>query len=293
MSMRDKGGDTPPLLLGRNCRLRLERPLIMGILNVTPDSFYDGGRYAAMEDVLRRSEQMLDEGADLIDVGGESTRPGAAEISLQQELDRVIPVVEALARRVDLPVSVDTSKSQVARAAVEAGAEFVNDISGLAFDAEMAGVVAETGAGLFVMHTRGRPDRMQDDTDYADLMAEVIAGLRQSVELAVKSGVEPSRIAVDPGIGFGKSAEGNLEILRRLNELQTLGRPVLLGTSRKSFISTVLGHQGPEQRLSGSLATIALGVTAGAMLFRVHDVAASRDAARMAWAVVRGDAPIL
>lgn len=289
--MRDQGGDTPPLLLGRTCQLSLDRPLIMGILNLTPDSFYDGGRYVCLDAVLRRVSQLVDEGADMIDVGGESTRPGAPTVSEPEECDRVVPVIEAMARRFDLPISIDTSKSVVAREAVKVGAEFVNDISGLTFDPGMAGVVAGCGAGLFLMHTRGRPDQMQSDTVYDDVMCEVIASLSASIEKAVAAGIELAKIAVDPGIGFGKSVDGNLEILRRLTELKTLGRPILLGTSRKSFIGKVLGYASPEDRLNGSLATIALGVAAGAQILRVHDVAASREVAMMAWAVGQGACP--
>lgn len=289
--MSDRGGNTPPLLLGRNSRLSLERPLIMGVLNLTPDSFYDGGRYSSLDVVLQRASQMFDEGADLIDVGGESTRPGASTVSAEEECARVVPVIESLVQRFSLPISVDTSKSIVARAAVEAGAEFVNDISGLTFDPEMAKVVADCGSGLFVMHTRGRPDRMQDNTAYDDIMAEVIASLKVSVETAVTAGIELSKIAVDPGIGFGKSVDGNLEILQRLAALKSLGRPILLGTSRKNFIGKVLGSESPDGRLNGSLATVALGVVAGVQIFRVHDVAASREVAMMASAIGQGVCP--
>jgi dihydropteroate synthase len=288
MIMYDKGGVSPPLLLGRNCRLSLDRPLIMAVLNVTPDSFYDGGQYTELDAALQRAGQMITEGAVLIDIGGESTRPGASLISEQEELDRVVPVIEALTARFDSPLSIDTTKSAVAREAVVAGASFVNDISGLTFDSDMARTVADCGAGLFLMHTRGRPDHMQKDTVYTDLMGEVITSLNFGIEAAVAVGIDIMKIAVDPGIGFGKSVDGNLEILNRLTELQSLGRPVLLGTSRKSFIGKVLTTENPESRLYGSLATIALGVAGGARIFRVHDVAATRDVAMMAWAVGRG-----
>ncbi|MBE0500167.1 MAG: dihydropteroate synthase [Desulfuromonadales bacterium] len=291
MILHDKGGDTPPLLLGRNCRLNLDRPLMMGILNVTPDSFYDGGWYLQSDRIIQRAGQMVDEGADLIDVGGESTRPGSTPVSEQQELDRVVPVIEALTARFECPVSIDTSKSVVACEAVKAGADFINDISGLTFDSAMTGVVADCGAGLFLMHTRGRPDQMQKNTEYKDLMRDVLAVLRSGIDKAVAAGVSLDKIAVDPGVGFGKSIDGNLEILRRLSELQSLGRPVLLGTSRKSFIGKILGCANPEGRLYGSLATIALGVAGGARIFRVHDVAATSDVARIAWAVKQGSCP--
>jgi dihydropteroate synthase len=263
----------------------------MGVLNVTPDSFSDGGRFDSLEKALQRGREMAREGADIIDVGGETTRPGAAAVSTQIELDRVAPVIEGLRRELDLPLSVDTNKAAVARAAAVLGADFINDISGLHFDPEMAGAAAETGAGLFLMHTRGRPEEMQRDTRYRDMVGEIIAYLRGSVDAALAAGVSPEKLAVDPGIGFGKSPEGNLEILRRLREFQTLGYPLLLGTSRKSFIGKVLDQPVPEMRLYGTLATVALGVERGAGIFRVHDVRPARETALMAWAVCRGEMP--
>ena len=278
----------PGYLLGRSCRIELDRPRLMGVLNITPDSFSDGGRYLSVAAALAQGRRLAAEGADLIDVGGESTRPGAQHIGVQQELDRVLPVLEALRRDIALPLSIDTTKSAVARAAIAAGAEFVNDVSGLTFDAQMAAVVADTGAGLFVMHTRGRPETMQADTCYADLIAEVCAALRASVARALAAGVMAERIAVDPGIGFGKDVAGNLELLRCLHEFAVLGRPLLLGTSRKSFIGRVLGLDDPSARQAGTLATVALGVAGGTRLFRVHEVGPAREAALMAWAVCRG-----
>jgi dihydropteroate synthase len=278
----------PTTLHGKGCQLSLSRPCVMGIINATPDSFYDGGACVALDDALRQAEKQLKDGADLLDVGGESTRPGSAAVSLSVEMERTVPLIEALQREFDIPLSIDTNKAVVAEAAVAAGAAFVNDISGLTFDPNMAAVVAQSGAGLFVMHTRGRPEVMQQDTEYADVLAEVIAGLRHSLLLAKDAGVADCSLAVDPGIGFGKSAEGNLEILRRLSELKSLGYPVLLGTSRKSFIGKVLDQPEPDQRLFGSLATAVHGVSQGAQLFRVHDVAATRQAVDMAWAIVHG-----
>ena len=278
------------VLRGRNCWLVMDRPYIVGILNVTPDSFSDGGRFLDPQQAVDQGLIMTAEGADIIDIGGESTRPGASQISEQEELDRVIPVIEKLGREVDLPLSIDTTKSAVAREAVSAGADFVNDVSGLVFDSRMAGVVAEAGAGLIVMHTRGRPEVMQQDTHYADLYAEVVASLTKSIAVAESAGVARDMIAIDPGIGFGKDVAGNLELLRRTADLVELGRPVMLGTSRKSFIGRVLGKANPDERLVGTLATVALGYAAGARLFRVHDVAAARDAATMAHAVCKGAA---
>ncbi len=282
---------SPTQFLGRRCTLSLDRPRIMGVLNVTPDSFYAGSRQVALDDALRQGVRLAEEGADLIDVGGESTRPGAAAVELASELERVVPVIERLAREVDCPLSVDTNKSQVADAAVTAGADFVNDISGLQFDSEMAATVAKSGAGLFLMHTRGRPRSMQQDTRYSDLLGEIIAYLNSAVDQAVTAGISEQRLAIDPGIGFGKSAEGNLEILHRLKELHCLGRPLLLGTSRKSFIGQALGLDNPADRLAGTLATISLGVAAGAQIFRVHDVKPAREAALMAWAICREQMP--
>ncbi len=281
----------PTSLQGRDCTLALDRPRIMGVLNLTPDSFSDGGRYQKRDQALRRAQEMVREGADLIDLGGESTRPGAPPVSAREELDRVIPVVEALRREIDLPLSVDTTKSEVARAAVAAGAHFLNDISGLSFDPGLAVAAAQGGAGLFLMHTRGRPQVMQQETGYDDLLGDVIAFLGGAVAQAVAAGVPREKIAVDPGIGFGKDAAGNLLLLQRLRELQSLGCPVLLGTSRKSFIGRVLGQADPGERLFGTLGTVALGVERGAQIFRVHDVRAAREAALLAWAVSRGELP--
>lgn len=274
-----------PVLKGKDCCLHLDRPRIMAVLNVTPDSFFDGGNSYSVDDALRQVEQQIADGADIIDIGGESTRPGAPSIDVATELERIIPVVKAVRNNYSIPVSIDTNKAMVAARAIEAGANFINDISGLMFDAHLAKVVADSGAGLFVMHTRGRPEVMQQDTDYADLLGDIIASLRMSLEIAHAAGIDSDKLAVDPGIGFGKSVAGNLAILRRLSELKCLGCPVLLGTSRKSFIGKILRQEQPQQRLIGSLATVVLGLSNGAQLFRVHDVAETRQALDMAWAV--------
>ena len=287
-SPADRSGADSMILRGRTCSIQLDCPVIVGILNVTPDSFSDGGRYMAAGNALEQARKMADEGAGLIDIGGESTRPGAPAVALQEELDRVLPVIEAVQKELPVPLSVDTSKSVVASEAVSAGAEFVNDISGLTFDQEMATTVAESGAGLIVMHTRGRPDVMQDDTTYDDVVEEVVAGLMESVKVALNAGIPRDKIVIDPGIGFGKDVRGNLALLKRTRELVAQGLPVMLGTSRKSFIGKVLGKECPHDRLVGGLTTIAFGVAGGAKLFRVHDVAASRDAALMAQAICKG-----
>lgn len=287
----DREGQRPTRLIGRNRTLSLERPRIMGILNVTPDSFYANSRQVDFDEALRQGVRLATEGADLIDVGGESTRPGAEAVDLEHELDRVVPVIERLSREVDCPLSVDTNKSQIAAAAVAAGADFVNDISGLQFDSKMASAVADSGAGLFLMHTRGRPKQMQQDTHYQDLLADIVAYLETAVDQALAAGIDEESLAIDPGIGFGKSAEGNLQVLNRLSELHGLGCPLLLGTSRKGFIGRVLGLEDPALRLAGTLATISLGVAAGAQIFRVHDVKPAREAALMAWAICHEQLP--
>lgn len=264
--------------------LRLGRPLIMGILNTTPDSFSDSVRYMDPGPAVERALEMIAEGADIIDIGGESTRPGAEPVSAEEESARVIPVISELAKKTDCPISVDTWKGSVARRAMEAGAEIINDISGLMFDSELARVVSETKAGTVLMHTRGTPDSMQRNTQYADLMCEIAQGLRASVEIAVTAGIEYDRIVIDPGLGFGKDHRGNLEILRRLGEFSSLGHPLLIGASRKAFIGTITGRE-VNDRLFGTAAIVALAVANGASILRVHDVRAMRDVADTAHAV--------
>lgn len=264
----------------------------MGILNLTPDSFSEGGCYLETEAALARARSMIAEGADLLDIGGESTRPGAQTVSVQQESDRVLPLIEALRRETDIPLSIDTTKAEVAGAAVNAGANFVNDISGFQFDAKMAATVAAAGAGVFLMHTSGRPDVMQQHTDYVDLLQEVSLFLCRAAAQAVAAGVAATAIAIDPGIGFGKSLHGNLVLLQQLEKLVALGYPVLLGTSRKSFIGRILHQDDPCQRLAGSLASIALGVQQGARIFRVHDVRPSCEAALLSFAICQGEIPV-
>lgn len=262
------------------------RPCIMGVLNVTPDSFSDGNRFFDLDRALDHALEMVAEGADIIDIGGESTRPDAAPVAEDEELRRVVPVVAKLAEQVTVPLSIDTYKAAVARESLQAGASIINDISGLTFDPEMAAVVAAGNAGLVVMHTRGRPPEMQYNTVYDDLISEVIEALKTSLQCACSAGIPAERIVVDPGLGFGKSLEGNLAILNRLDEFACLGRPVLIGTSRKSFVGAVLKRNSSD-RLFGTAATVALGVAKGATIFRVHDVKAMRDVADMAFAVTQ------
>jgi dihydropteroate synthase len=256
----------------------------MGALNITPDSFSDGGDFLEPEAALTRAQQMIDEGADIVDIGGESSRPGAAAVPAAAESARILPVIEYLAPRVGVPLSVDTYKAGVAREAAAAGASIINDITGLRSDPGMAEVVAQSGCALVVMHMRGTPQTMQSDTRYDDLVGEVFGKLRESVEIALAAGVPEDRVVVDPGIGFGKSAAGSLLLLRRLGEFRTLGRPVLVGCSRKSFIGKTLGIENPKERLEGSLAAAVIAVCNGAHIVRAHDVAATRVAVDLAWA---------
>ena len=265
--------------------LDLGRPLVMGILNVTPDSFSDGGRYLEADAAIRRAEEMLGDGADVLDIGGESTRPGATTVSEAEERARVLPVLEALARRLDVPISIDTTKAGVARAGLEAGACIINDISGLRFDPSLADLAAERGAGLVLMHIRGEPRTMQEEIHYDDLLGDVTAELRASVETARSRGCRPEQLVVDPGIGFGKTAQHNLILLNHLDRLSTLGRPVMVGPSRKSFIGKVLGL-GVDQRLEGTIAACVVALTRGARLFRVHDVGPVRRALDLAFAIL-------
>jgi dihydropteroate synthase len=249
----------------------------MGILNVTPDSFFDGGTFVEPGAAIAHGERMAAEGADVIDVGGESTRPGAEPVLLQEELRRVLPVIEPLAAALEVPLSIDTSKAAVARAALAAGARFVNDVTALRGDPEMAETVAEAGVDVCLMHMKGEPRTMQDEPRYDDVVSEVKSFLEQRLSAAVAAGIEERRIWLDPGIGFGKSLQHNLELLRRLAEVVALGRPVLVGASRKGFVGRLTGRPEPE-RLAGSLAAAVLAVERGAAMVRVHDVAPTRDA---------------
>lgn len=242
---------------------------IMGVLNVTPDSFADGGRFLRRDDALARARTLVADGADILDVGGESSRPGADEVSQQEELDRVAPVVEALTREVATPISIDTYKPAVARECLGLGARMVNDITGLA-DPEMIDVAAAAGAGVVVMHMRGRPKTMQQDTRYDDLVGEILDFLDERAHGARSAGIE--EIFVDPGIGFGKTAEQNFELIRRLDEFTVLGLPILIGPSRKSFLGSLPSALPSEERLEGTLAAVALSIANGASLVRVHDV---------------------
>lgn len=272
------------------CRDRVlalgEKTLIMGILNATPDSFSGDGLAGSLEAGLRRAEAMIEAGADILDIGGESSRPGAEAVSAEEEIERVIPLIETICRAHEIPVSVDTTKAAVATEAIKAGAVIINDISALSFDPEMAAVAAESKAGVILMHMLGTPRDMQKDPAYADLMAEIYAFLGARAEAAIAAGIDRDSVVIDPGFGFGKTVEHNLEILRRLRELRGLGYPVLIGTSRKSTIGKILGTEA-DARLEGTAATVALVIAAGADIVRLHDVAEMARVAKMSDAVLR------
>jgi dihydropteroate synthase len=258
---------------------------IMGVLNVTPDSFSDGGEWFDHDAAVLRGSELIAQGAAIVDIGGESTRPGAAPVGEAEELARVVPVVEALSAS-GAQVSVDTSKASVARAALAAGATFVNDVTALRGDPAMAELVAAAGCDVCLMHMLGEPRTMQHDPRYGDVVADVKAFLEDRMAVAVAAGVAEDRIALDPGIGFGKTMAHNLELLRRLDEIVALGRPVVVGTSRKSFLGRITGRDDPHQRVMGTVATNVLAFERGGEIFRVHDVSATRDALAVAAATL-------
>ncbi len=263
------------------------RPLVMGVINVTPDSFSDGGAYQDTACAVDRGLKMVSAGADLLDVGGESTRPGAARVSIEEECERVLPVIRGLSRQCDVSISIDTSRAAVAREAIQAGARIVNDISGLNFDTEMAAVVAQDHAGLVVMHMQGTPGTMQEAPVYEDIVGEVLMSLRRSLETAEQGGIRPEQVAVDPGIGFGKRLEHNLVLLARLGSFRALGRPILVGVSRKSFLGELTGEP-VERRLAASLGAAIGAVERGASIVRVHDAAETVEAIQAYQAVRSG-----
>jgi dihydropteroate synthase len=265
-----------------------KRTYLMGILNVTPDSFSDGGEFDNLETALAQAKRLIDEGADIIDVGGQSTRPGAVQISLEEELNRVIPIIKALRKEVSIPISIDTTRASVAQAAVKTGADIVNDISGGTYDTEMFPVVARLGVPFIMMHIRGTPQTMQQLTDYQDLIAEIIQFFEQQIDRATEAGIERSRIIIDPGIGFAKNYAQNLELLRRTSEFKALGLPILVGASRKSFIGRILNQNDPKMRVWGTAAACCAAIAGSADILRVHDVAQISDVCKVADAIWRG-----
>jgi len=265
-----------------------QRTLIMGVLNVTPDSFSDGGRYLDRERAIAHGLELVEAGADIIDVGGESTRPGADPVPLEEELRRVIPVIEGIRKESDVMISIDTYKAQVAEAGIAAGAGMVNDVSALRFDEKMIDVLLKCDVPIVLMHMQGTPRTMQGAPQYNDVVSDIIKFLRERLAAATAGGIPEERLIVDPGIGFGKLLQHNLEILRRLDELRTLGRPILVGPSRKSFIGQLTGAP-VEERLPGTIASVVLGIVRGADIVRVHDVREVKQAVRVADAIIRGD----
>lgn len=285
-SIYDLTWDKHSLKLGR-------RTCIMGVVNVTPDSFSDGGRYFDRDTAVAQAERMVSQGADIIDVGGESTRPFSDAVSLEEELRRVIPVIKELAKRIGVPISIDTTKAAVARAAIEAGASIINDISALRLDPAMSAVVADSGLPVVLMHMLGTPKTMQVTPAYGDVVAEISAFLAERVQQAVKWGIARNRIIVDPGIGFGKTVDHNLMLIKKLSALQDLDLPILIGPSRKAFIRNLLKDaKGPDLRPdmpiveTGTVAAVCAAVLNGAHIVRVHDVESARAAVRIVDAVL-------
>jgi len=280
------GGIPKPVKIGGRTFKFGKRTYVMGILNVTPDSFSDGGKFINFSDAVSHGRKMLDEGADIIDVGGESTRPGALPVSEKEEMNRVIPVIRELSRIKNAVISIDTRRSKVAEEAVKAGASMINDVSALRSDKKMAKVAGRCNVPVVLMHMLGNPRTMQENPSYKDLISDIISYLQNSISLAIKGGVQKGRIIVDPGFGFGKTVEHNLDILRRLKELKVLGCPIMLGTSRKSTIGKVLGL-APDKRLEGTAATVTSAIANGADIVRIHDVAEMSKVVRMSDAIYR------
>ncbi|MBD2430192.1 MULTISPECIES: dihydropteroate synthase [Fischerella] len=278
---------TSNLIIRDRCFEWGRRTYLMGVLNVTPDSFSDGGEFNAIASALAQAQALQAAGADIIDIGGQSTRPGAEQISVTEELNRVLPVLEVLRPEISVPISVDTTRSEVAIAAREAGADIVNDISGGMFDPEMLPSVAKLGVPIILMHMRGTPQTMQKMTDYQDLMGEIYNFLAERIATAIATGINQQKIIVDPGIGFAKNYEQNLEIFRRLPELRKLNCPILVGPSRKSFIGRILNQPDPKARVWGTAAACCAAIFAGTDILRVHDVKQMHDVCLVADAIFR------
>ena len=264
-----------------------KRTYIMGILNVTPDSFSDGGKFNTTSAALNQAQAMVTAGADIIDIGGQSTRPGAKQISIDVELERVLSVLEVLRPVVDIPISVDTTRAEVAKAAIQAGADLVNDISAGTYDPEMLPTVASFNVPIILMHIRGKPENMGNFTDYQDLIGDIYSFLSQRIIDAIRAGIDPSKIIIDPGIGFAKNHEQNLEIFRRLRSLKTLNTPILVGASRKSFIGNILNQPDPTLRIWGTAAACCAAIFNGADILRVHDVQEMQEVTLVTDAIFR------
>jgi len=264
-----------------------KRTLVMGILNVTPDSFSDGGTYFDPDAAVSRGIEMAEQGADIIDVGGESTRPGAEPIDAEEEIRRVVPVIKQLAVRTGIPISIDTYRSQTAAAALDSGASIINDISAMTFDANMKHLAAERKCPIVLMHIKGTPQNMQQNPHYENVIEEIIAWLKARIEEAESAGIDKQAIIIDPGIGFGKTVEHNLEILNKLDRFRALGKPILVGVSRKRMIGEILGGLPVEERLEGTAAAVAISIANGANIVRVHDVKEMARVVKVADAIVR------
>lgn len=265
----------------------LNQPLIMGILNVTPDSFSDGGQYAGVESALQQAQSMIAEGVDIIDIGGESTRPGSDPVSAELQIQRVVPVIRAIRQQLSdqIPISIDTTLAAVAHAAIDVGATMINDISAGLQDKAILAVAAEKQVPIILMHSQGKPKDMQIEPYYADVVEEVLIHLRNRIEVALAAGIKKHNIAIDPGIGFGKRKQDNLDLLAHLDKFVATGYPVLLGTSRKRFMGSICEVSKPTELISATAATTALAVMQGVQLFRVHDVQENKQAADVAWAI--------
>lgn len=264
---------------------RGDKPLIMGILNVTPDSFSDGGRYTDIENALEQVKTMLTYGVDVVDIGGESTRPNADPVPIDIQIQRVVPVIKAIRAFSDVTISIDTMSSIVAKAALDAGANWINDVSGGMMDAEILKLAAHTKAPIVLMHMKGTPKTMQDNPHYDDVVQDVIKALKERVNAALNAGVKAEQILLDVGIGFGKRKQDNLDLLANLHEFVALGFPVLLGTSRKRFMGSICQVENPSELVTATAVTTALGVMSGVSVFRVHDVKENRQALEVAWAI--------
>ncbi len=281
-----KHRDSSKLVFGINT-LYTDKPLIMGILNVTPDSFSDGGKFSSLDETIQQVELMLSEGVDIIDIGGESTRPGSDSVTAQEQIQRVIPVIQAIRQQLadDVLISIDTTLSEVAKAALDVGANIINDVSGGRVDPSILTLAAQTGVPIILMHSLATPKTMQDNPYYIDVVMEVLEALKESIEAALKAGVKKEAITIDPGIGFGKRKQDNIDLLANLDAMVALGFPLLLGTSRKRFMGAICDVSEPSELVTATAVTTALGVMAGVQMFRVHDVKENRQAVDVAWAI--------
>lgn len=265
---------------------------IMGIINVTPDSFSDGGKFSQVETAVAQAEKMIKNGVDIIDIGGQSTRPGTKQISLTEELNRVIPIIKAIRQTEDIPISIDTTRSEVAEAAIASGADIINDISGATYDNQMLATTAKLAVPIILMHIKGTPETMQKLTDYQDLIAEIIAFLQQQIDKAIAEGIQPHNIIIDPGIGFAKNASQNIQLIQQLSKFQILNKPLLIGVSRKSFIGKIIEQENPQDRVWGTAAACCGAIANGADIIRVHDVPEMYDVTRVADRIWRNSAQI-